>query len=70
MPKLIVVKFRKSPWNINYSSFPPGELKGGGKFKPYTAKSGFTGYIFTGELSRVGSAGTLRQGVFYKHLIF
>ena len=47
--KLIRVKFRKSPGNINYSTFSPGWTKlynihwGGSKFKHFSAGNGFTG---------------------------
>ena len=37
--------------------------RGSGKFKLFSAGSGFTGQIFTGELSVMNSAGALRQGV-------
>ena len=36
---------------------------GGGKFKLFAVENGFTGQIFTGELSKLYSAGALRQDV-------
>ena len=53
--KLIEVKFRKSPGDNSYSRFPHrGD---------FIAGSGFTGKIFTGELSGMGSVGALRRGI-------
>ena len=49
------VKFRKSLGNINYSTFPQGWTRlcnmhwEGRNFKLFSAKSGFTGQIFTGN---------------------
>ena len=67
IPKLIGVKLRKSPGNINYSKFPPGwtdnKICGDRKLKLFSAGSCFKGQIFTGKISGVDSAGTLRQGV-------
>ena len=37
--------------------------RGGKKSKPFSPGTDFVGLIFTGELSRVDSAGVLRQGV-------
>ena len=62
-------KIRKSPGIINSSAFPPGWTKlcnmhqEGRTFKLFLVGSGFTGHIGTRELSRVDSAGAMRQGV-------
>ena len=37
--------------------------RGGEKFNLFSARSGFTSQIFTGEVSGVDSAGALGQGV-------
>ena len=53
--KLIGMRFRKLPRNICYLTFPPWWAKlcsmhrGGRKFKPFSAGSGFTGQSFTWE---------------------
>ena len=65
--KFIGVKFRNFLGNISNSTFPSWWTKlsdilwGGGKSKYFLPGSGFTGQIFTGNLSRVDSLG---QGVF------
>ena len=38
---------------------------GGGKPKPFSMASDFTGLIFTGQLPQLNSAGVLKQGVFF-----
>ena len=74
--KLIGVNFRKSPGNINYSTFSPEWTKlcnmhqEKEKFNLFSAGSGFTDQIFTGEVSRVDSNGALRQDVLSFYLIF
>ena len=57
------------PRNINHSAFPPRSTKlcnmhrGGGKFKLFSTRSGFSDQILTGELSRIDFAGARRQDV-------
>lgn len=64
------MRLRNSLENINYSEFLLGTKlcnvhRGGGKFKLFLPGSGFADQIFTGEISGVDSAKTLRQSVFY-----
>lgn len=69
------IRFNSSSWSLEIHqeyqlfSITTGMNKlsnidrGSGTFKRFSPGSGFTGQVFTGELSRVNSAEALRQGI-------